>query len=113
MKKKLKKIVKSPEFILVFFIWLVGLFLRVYRQGALLGFYYDQGRDALKVLDILKFRDWPAIGPTTGLAGIYLGPFWFYFLAPLYALGGGNPAVAAIFVGIIDSFSIIKLFNEF
>jgi len=105
---KFKKIKK--EWWLLGLVWLIGLFVRVYRQGDLLGFYYDQGRDALKVMDILSFRDLPAIGPTTGLSGIYLGPFWFYFLAPLYALGHGNPAVAAALVGAVDSFSIILIY---
>lgn len=84
--------------------------VRVYRQSDLLGFYYDQGRDALKVADILTFRDLPAIGPTTGLSGIFLGPFWFYFLAPFYWLARGNPALAASFVGLVDSLTVLLLY---
>jgi len=96
--------------ILIVFLWLAGLFLRVYRQSDLLGFYYDQGRDALKILDVLSFKDLPAIGPTTGLAGIFLGPFWFYFIAPFYWLGKGDPAIAAAFIGFIDSLTVVLLY---
>jgi len=91
-------------------LFLFGVFMRLYRQGDLLGFYYDQGRDALKAADILTFKDWPAIGPTTGLSGIFLGPFWFYLIAPFYWLGRGDPSVAAGFVGLIDSLTIILLY---
>ncbi len=87
-------------------IWLLGLFLRVYRQGDLLGFYYDQGRDALQVAKILSLQNLPAIGPTTGLQGIFLGPFWYYLLAPFYWLAKGDPAIAAGFIGLIDALAI-------
>ena len=103
---------KSPWFekgVLVF-LFLSGLFFRVYRQNDLLGFYYDQGRDALKAIDILSFKDWPAIGPTTGLSGIFLGPFWFYLIALFYWLGKGNPAIAASLVGLIDAGAIFLLY---
>jgi 4-amino-4-deoxy-L-arabinose transferase-like glycosyltransferase len=111
MLKRLKNILKKDKLLLiVILIWLTGLFLRVYRQGDLLGFYYDQGRDALKVADILIRHDLPAIGPTTGLSGIFLGPFWFYFITPFYWLGRGDPAVAAGFIGLVDSFTVILLY---
>ncbi|MFH1561546.1 MAG: glycosyltransferase family 39 protein, partial [Patescibacteria group bacterium] len=110
MKKSISGLLKSKEFCLVFGLWLVALFLRCYRLDDLLGFYYDQGRDGLKVLEMLTLKDWPAIGPTTGLAGIFLGPFWFYLIAPFYFIGRGNPAVAAAFIALIDSFSIVLLY---
>jgi len=59
---------------------------------------------------MVSLKDLPAIGPTTGLSGIFLGPFWFYLIAPFYFIGQGNPAIAAAFVGLFDSFSIILLY---
>jgi len=105
-----KTVFKSKEFWLVFLIWGIGLFLRTYRLGDLLGFYYDQGRDALKAAEIISFKDLSAVGPTTGLSGIFLGPFWFYLIAPFYWLGGGNPAVAAGFIGLIDSLTVVLFY---
>lgn len=95
---------------LLFLILVFSLFFRVYRAHDLLGFYYDQGRDALKVLEIIRLQDFPAIGPTTGIEGLFLGPFWFYLLAPFYFLGNGNPAVAAIAISFFDLGAIIMLF---
>ncbi len=104
------KILRNKRYLLIFLIWLVGFFLRVYRQGDLLGFYYDQGRDALEVRKIIQLENLPAIGPTTGLEGIFLGPFWFYLLAPFYLIGGGSPVIAAIGISLIESLSIILLY---
>ena len=70
----------------IILIWFLGLFLRCYRQGDLLGFYYDQGRDAAIAADIISFKNFPAIGPTTGIAGLYLGPFWYYLITPGYII---------------------------
>jgi len=108
----MKKEIKNHKFAyLLLLIVLIGAaFFRVYRVPALLGFYYDQGRDALKVQEILTFKDFPAIGPTTGIAGLFLGPLWFYLLAPLYFFGRGNPAVTASFVAFFDVGTVFLLY---
>ncbi|MBP9817644.1 glycosyltransferase family 39 protein [Candidatus Shapirobacteria bacterium] len=87
-------------------IWLIGLFFRCYRQNQMLSFYYDQGRDALMATDIINFKHFPAIGPTTGIQGLLLGPLWYYLITPGYLLSRGNPAYAAWFISLIESFSI-------
>ncbi|MCL4383983.1 glycosyltransferase family 39 protein [Patescibacteria group bacterium] len=99
-----KKFLVQNWLIIIF--WLIGLFLRCYRQDQLLGFYYDQGRDALMSTDILSFRHFPAIGPTTGINGLYLGPFWYYLITPGYLLGRGSPAIASLFIAFIESLTI-------
>jgi len=95
---------------LILLIWLLGLFCRVYRLDELLSFHYDQGRDALIVQDIINFKNFPAIGPTTGIKGLHLGPFWFYLITPGYLLGRGNPALAAAFIAFFESLSIPLLY---
>jgi len=111
----IKKIIKEiKEYKLIYFLLLliliISAFFRWYRLGDLLGFYYDQGRDALKALEIVNFKDFPAIGPTTGIAGLFLGPFWFYLLAPFYFIGQGSPAVAASFIAFFDLGTIFVLY---
>ena len=95
---------------LIILIWLIGLFLRCYRQSQLLGFFYDQGRDAQMAADIIALRHLPSIGPTTGINGLYLGPFWYYLITPGYLLGAGNPAIASYFIAFIESLSIPLLY---
>jgi len=70
-------------------------FLRLYRLDELLGFWFDQGRDALVIWDLLHYRKFFLIGPVTGIEGIFLGPFYYYLLAPFYWLGEGSPVFAA------------------
>ncbi len=73
----------------------ISLFLRTFRTTEYLGFWYDQGRDALIIADLLENKKWFLIGPTTGIEGIFLGPFYYYFIAPFYLLGNGDPAYPA------------------
>ena len=78
----------------------LGLFLRVYNINNLLGFYYDQGRDALAIWDLWHLGNIPFIGPTTGIAGIFRGPFYYYLIAPFYWLGKGNPVWPSVFLSL-------------
>jgi len=46
------------------------------------------------------------IGPVTGLAGIFLGPFYYYLIAPFYLISGGNPVLPAVFLAILSTIAI-------
>jgi 4-amino-4-deoxy-L-arabinose transferase-like glycosyltransferase len=91
-----------------------GAFIRVCRLNELLGFWYDQGRDALVVWNLIHSHKFFLIGPTTGLAGVFRGPWYYYLIAPFYWLGNGHPAVPAAFlalttvVGIYIIYRIVK-----
>jgi 4-amino-4-deoxy-L-arabinose transferase-like glycosyltransferase len=93
------------HYLLLSFILLCSLFFRVYRMGDLLGFYFDQGRDALVIWDFIHSHKFFLIGPTTGIEGIFLGPFYYYLLIPLYWIGKGNPVTPGIFFGILNAIS--------
>lgn len=89
-------------YILLAIVLFGALFVRVHRTQDLLRFYYDQGRDALVI-----WRFWHEarpflIGPVTGLAGIFLGPFYYYLIAPFYLIGGGNPVYPAVFLAFLS-----------
>jgi 4-amino-4-deoxy-L-arabinose transferase-like glycosyltransferase len=99
---KLKKELKSSPvfFSLLFILLLLAFFVRIYRVEEILGFYFDQGRDANVIWDLLHKGEVFLIGPTTGIAGIFRGPFYYYLIAPLYWLGGGDPVYPAVFLGM-------------
>lgn len=78
-------------FVILFF----AAFFRLYRLDQLLGFWYDQGRDALIIWDLIHYHKFFLIGPVTGIEGIFLGPFYYYLLTPFYLIGRGNPVTAA------------------
>ena len=94
-------------FILIFFF---GIFLRTYNLEKLLPFTYDQGRDAYVVWEMMTKKPIRLIGPTTGLEGVFTGPFYYYLLLPGYVLGHGDPTVAAKWMALIASLSIPVFF---
>lgn len=80
---------------------------------------YDQGRDFLKVEEIVKYKNPTFIGPTTGIQGVYHGAWWYYYLSIPYILTDGNPTafafwifVSQLLVFLIFTFLIKKEFGE-
>lgn len=95
---------------LIILILVAALFLRVYRIPQVLGFYFDQGRDALVIWDLIHLHKFFLIGPTTGLAGIFRGPYYYYLITPFYFLGGGNPVVPADFLALTSVIAIYLMY---
>lgn len=94
-------------------IWIIvvlGFILRTYRISDFLGFWFDQGRDGVIIWNLIHHREFFLIGPTTGIEGIFLGPFYYYLIAPFYALGNGNPVVPALFMGVLNTVTIYLLY---
>ena len=99
LTKKIKYFL-TPTIILLTLILGFGFFLRVYNINNTLGFYYDQGRDALVIWDLWHKGNLFSIGPTTGIAGIFRAPYYYYLIAPFYLIGGGNPVWPSVFLSI-------------
>jgi len=112
MINNIKKEISTHKFLyaLLAIVLLIGTYFRVYRTGFVLGFYFDQGRDAMEIWELLHKRDFFLIGPTTGIAGIFRGPFYYYLIAPFYWLGGGNPVWPANFLALTAVTSILVLY---
>ena len=109
LKKTIKAIFQKKNFPIIS-ILLVALFIRVFRVGEILNFHYDQGRDAMVVWRLWKEGKLFLIGPITGLEGIFLGPFFYYLLAPFYLIGGGDPTYPAVAIGIFSTASVYFLY---
>lgn len=79
---------------IVFFCIFCALFI-YYRIPSLLAHYvaytYDQGRDFIAGANIVRLHKIPFIGPTTGINGLFHGPWWYYLLAIPYILFKGAP----------------------
>ena len=95
---------------IIFLTLFAAFFLRIYRVSDFLGFWFDQGRDALVIWDLIHKGKIFLIGPTTGIEGIFLGPFYYYFIAPAYAIGWGHPAAAAIFLSLVNVLAIYLVY---
>ncbi|HEX7542858.1 MAG TPA: glycosyltransferase family 39 protein, partial [Patescibacteria group bacterium] len=82
---------------------LIGVFLRFYKLTGFVTFLGDQGRDAIIVKRILTGEHFPAIGPPTSVGQVYLGPFYYYFIAPWLLLSNFNPIGLAVGVAFFSS----------
>src|SRR3990167_7740386 len=86
---------------------IAGIFLRFYKLYGFTTFLGDQGRDAIVVKRILTMEHFPAIGAPTSIGQVYLGPFYYYFIAPWLWFSNFDPIGPAIGVAIISSIFII------
>lgn len=100
-------------------LFLIGLFLRLYRLNDFVTFLGDQGRDAMIIKRILTFEHFPAIGAPTSVGQVYLGPFYYYFIAPWLLFFRFDPIGLAFGVAIFSSlyllinyFIVKDLFNK-
>lgn len=77
-------------------------------------FLSDQGRDAIIVKRIVTGEHFPAIGAPTSIGQVYLGPFYYYLIAPFLRLFSFDPAGLAFAVafysilGLIACYFLIK-----
>ncbi|MBU0978831.1 MAG: glycosyltransferase family 39 protein [Patescibacteria group bacterium] len=93
----------------------VASFLRLYNLEATQHFLGDQGRDSLIVAKILKEFDPVFIGPVTSIGNMYLGPLYYYFMAPWLWLSYPSPMgpiVAVAVIGILTVWLVYKLGKE-
>jgi len=97
-------------YFLLFSILLLSAFVRLYRVDKLLGFWYDQGRDALVIWDLLYNKKFFLIGPTTGIEGIFKGPLYYYLITPFYWLGKGSPVMVAAFLSWLSVAAIFLIY---
>jgi 4-amino-4-deoxy-L-arabinose transferase-like glycosyltransferase len=106
---KLLKILTAKNWLL-WIILIAALFLRTYRAADLTGFYFDQGRDAKVIWDLWHSHKFFLIGPTTGIEGIFLGPFYYYLIAPFYLIGNGNPVMVSDFLALLNVAGIYLIY---
>lgn len=104
MKIKLSSFLKF-ELITLYVIILIGAYLRL--SGVLtnsFAFTYDVGRDMLSLWDIVYNHKIILIGATTGIPGVFYGPWWYYILSPFFFIFSGNPqgiAFIMAFIGVV------------
>lgn len=101
---------KGTQMLLGIILFLAA-FVRVWRTDKVLGFYYDQGRDAQVIWDFLHKGKLFLIGPTTGIEGIFRGPWYYWLITPFYWLGRGDPTWPAVFLALSTVSALFVLFH--
>ncbi len=80
---------------------LLAAFLRLYRIRDYLTFLGDEGRDVRVVRDLITQGNLVFIGPQTSVGNMYLGPLYYYMMAPALFLSRFDPVGPAIMVALI------------
>lgn len=104
-KQNLKNQFQRPAFWSLVLFLAVNIFVRFYNYPSFLYFIWDQGRDAWAMHRIIH-GDLALVGPTSGLAGFFLGPLWFYLGIPGYLLSGGSPYGISLWYIFISLFTL-------
>lgn len=77
---------------IIFFIVLIGIFLRTYNFHDWLRFSMDQSRDAMIISNALEGKsELPLLGPLAGGTDFHLGPAYYYFSFLSATLFGNYP----------------------
>ncbi len=95
---------------LLVLILLIGAFLRFYHLGDYMEFLGDQGRDVLVIRDFFKHQDLFFIGPRTSIGDMYLGPYFYYLIAPSLLLANFNPVGPAVFIALLNLVTIVLIY---
>lgn len=95
----------------IFWIVLLSAAIRLYKIDGYAEFLGDQGRDVVIVSNFIKNGDLMFIGPQTSIGNMYLGPWYYYFIAPSLLIANFNPIGPAIFVSLLAVFTTYLIYK--
>jgi len=84
--------------------------LRLYRISEYMTFLGDEGRDVMIVRRFLVNGDLMLIGPGTSIGNMYLGPLYYYLIAPALLLANFSPVGPAIFIALLGVATVFLVF---
>ncbi len=90
----------KPHYLLLILIVGIAAFFRLYKIADYMTFLGDEGRDVLIVYDILHGK-FTLLGPTASVGGFFLGPLYYYLMAPFLWVFNYNPVGPAVMVAIL------------
>lgn len=103
-------------FFLIGAVLFLGAFLRLYRISEFLTFLGDEGRDMLVVKRLIVDHKLTLLGPITSVGSIYMGPIYYYFMAPFLWLSHFDPvgpSYMVVLFSIATLFLIYKICTKF
>lgn len=97
------------EVLILLLIILLAAFLRLYRISDYMTFLGDEGRDAIVAKDILQGH-LTLLGPRASAGDFYLGPIYYYMMAPFLFLTHYDPVGPAIMVAIFGIATVFLVY---
>ncbi|HTK03767.1 MAG TPA: glycosyltransferase family 39 protein [Alphaproteobacteria bacterium] len=100
---KLFDFIKKNKFecFILLLILITAAFLRLYKIDQYMTFLGDEGRDVIVVRRFLTELHPPLIGPGTSVGNMYLGPLYYYMMAPALLLANFSPVGPAVQIAIL------------
>lgn len=98
------------EIVILVSILLIAAFFRLYRISDYMTFLGDEGRDAIVAKDILR-GDFTLLGPRASAGDFFLGPIYYYMMAPFLLLSGYDPVGPAIMVALFGVATVYLIYH--
>ncbi len=104
------KIIKN-KLPLILLILILGLaaFLRLWAIGDYMEFLGDEGRDAIIARGILH-GTFTLLGPRSSAGDFFMGPFYYYLIAPFLWIANYNPVGPAIMVALVSLATVFLIY---
>ena len=100
---------KSSYGLLVLVILAVASFMRLYKISEYMTFLGDEGRDALVAKEILE-GNLTLLGPRASAGDFFLGPIYYYMIAPFLAIFNYDPVGPAVMVALIGVATVLLVY---
>ncbi len=107
--KKALRIIKNPISYIVLMIILLASFMRLYKISEYMTFLGDEGRDALVAREILG-GNLTLLGPRASAGDFFLGPIYYYMIAPFLALFNYDPVGPAVMVALFGVATVFLVY---
>jgi len=99
------------NWIVIVLLLCLHIFLRFSDMETKNSFAWDQVRDAWVSLDMIENNKYPLLGMVAKQnTGIYMGPAYYYFIAPFYYLTNLDPKASGIIAGVTSVITFFGLF---
>ncbi len=105
----MKLIKKHKTLIVVFGVFLLALFLRVYRLPEFIAYHQDQVRDLQYVKEHVETGKFIYLGPKASVGNFFLAPLWYYLMQITYFFSH-SPVAPALMVAVLNSAAVVLLY---
>ncbi len=89
---------------------ILGTILRAANLEKAAALNYDQEVAAFWLKNLLVDHKFSLIGQEISVGGVYIAPFFYYLMAPFYAVFNLNPLAGNVFVTLVSILSIIAIY---
>jgi len=97
-------------YFLLFLIFALATFLRIYNIPETLLFHFDQGYHGLAIKQIWETKRIALLGHKTDVEGIFHGSTFYYLMLPIYLISSWDPARVSMILAFLDGLCLIFIF---